>query len=76
MDFFHLDRMSNFLYIYSMAREKKYNGTEKIKRPAIRLTEEQHKKIGHYCVDHDLSIQDFFTLSAMYIVDNDIDLKK
>jgi len=48
-------------------KEKK-NPYETLKRPTVSLTNEEHKAIAHFCIDHDISIGDFLKRAGLYCV--------
>ncbi len=49
--------------------QDKYQG---LRRPTVTFTEEEHKRIAHYCIDHGMKIGDFIRRAALHCLDNDI----
>lgn len=49
---------------------------ESMKKTTIRIPLDAYKKIAHYCIDHDVSVQDFLKMAALHWIDHKIHLKK
>jgi len=59
-----------------MGMPDKRNQYSEVKRPTVQLSPEEHRKIFHYCIDHDIKIGDFLKKAAMYCLKNKIDPTK
>jgi hypothetical protein len=42
------------------------------KRPTVAFSNDEHKLIAHFCIDHDLKLGDFLKNAALYCVKNKI----
>ena len=42
------------------------------KRPAVAFSNDEHKLIAHFCIEHDLKLGDFLKNAALYCVKNKI----
>lgn len=49
---------------------------DSMKKTTIRIPLDAYKKIAHYCIDRDVSIQDFLKTAALHWIDHKIHLKK
>lgn len=47
-----------------------------MKKTTIRIPQGAYKKIAHYCIDKDVSVQDFLKMAALHCIDHKINLKK
>ncbi len=45
-------------------------------RTTLRMEKELHKKIKHFCVEHDISLQEFALNSMIYCMDKKITTPK
>jgi len=52
---------------------EKKNQFSDVKRPTVQLTPDEHRKLSHYCIDHDIRIGDFLRYAALYCLKNKID---
>jgi len=50
---------------------EKDNKTNKVK-PSVFFSEEEHKKIKLFCVEHNISIQEYIRFSALYCLEKKI----
>ena len=44
-----------------------------LKRPTVAFTKDEHKRIKQYCLDNDITINDYLRQSALYCLENKID---
>lgn len=45
------------------------------KRPTVAFTDEEHKRIKVFCVENNISMQDFLRQSALYCLEKKIKIK-
>ena len=52
---------------------EKENQYSDVRRPTVQLTPEEHRKISHYCIDHDIKIGEFLKKAGLYCLKHKID---
>ena len=55
-----------------MKKPEKKNQYADVRRPTVILSEEEHKRIAHYCIDNGIKIGDFLRKSALYCLKHGI----
>jgi hypothetical protein len=51
---------------------EKKNQFSEVKRPTVQLSQEDHRKISHYCIDNGIKIGDFLRKAALYCLKHKI----
>ncbi len=51
---------------------EKRNPYEKVKRPTVQFSPEEHRRISHYCIDQGVKIGDFLRQAALYCMKHKI----
>ena len=46
-----------------------------LKRPTVTFAKDEHKRIKQYCLDNDITINDFLRHSALYCLENKIEFE-
>jgi NRPS condensation-like uncharacterized protein len=46
-----------------------------LKRPTVTFSKDEHKRIKQYCLDNDITINDYLRQSALYCLENKIEFE-
>lgn len=55
-----------------MKKSEKRNQYADVRRPTVVLTEDEHKEIAHYCIEHGMKIGEFLKEAARYCMKHGI----